>query len=180
MPAAASTMPTVPGLIPDEADIAARPLEGLPGLAPDGTPAVAATMPAVPGPIPEGVPFAVVAEPGLPGDAEDPVDFLLPGVVAAAGPTSGQAPTARDGGAAASQIPDGADFLAGLGGLPEHPPEATFGTEPAMAAAATAAPPAPEGGGWWTRGAPHVPPMVWALPGLPSPDDFAYLLEAEA
>jgi type VI secretion system protein ImpM len=45
---------------------------------------------------------------------------------------------------------------------------------------AVAAPPAPEGGGWWTRGAAHVPPMVWALPALPAPEEFAYLLEAEA
>ena len=43
-----------------------------------------------------------------------------------------------------------------------------------------AAPPAPDGGGWWTRGAAHVPPMVWAFPGLPAPEHFAYLLEAEA
>lgn len=42
------------------------------------------------------------------------------------------------------------------------------------------APPGPEGGGWWTRGAARFPPMVWALPGLPSPAEFAYLLEAEA
>lgn len=42
------------------------------------------------------------------------------------------------------------------------------------------APPAPEGGGWWTRGGAHVPPMVWPLPGLPDPADFAYLLEAAA
>lgn len=42
------------------------------------------------------------------------------------------------------------------------------------------APPAPEGGGWWTRGGAHVPPMVWPVPGLPDPADFAYLLEAAA
>lgn len=42
------------------------------------------------------------------------------------------------------------------------------------------APPPPEGGGWWTRGATHVPPMVWPLPALPSAEEFAYLLETEA
>jgi len=52
--------------------------------------------------------------------------------------------------------------------------------EPAGAPASAAVPPVPEGGGWWTRGGAHVPPMVWALACLPAPEDFAYLLEAEA
>jgi hypothetical protein len=52
-------------------------------------------------------------------------------------------------------------------------------TVPAMGSVAVA-PPAPAGGGWWTRGAAHVPPMVWPLPGLPAPADFVYLLEAAA
>ncbi len=43
-----------------------------------------------------------------------------------------------------------------------------------------AAPPAPEQGGWWTRGAARLPPMVWGLPALPAPVDFACLLEARA
>lgn len=51
---------------------------------------------------------------------------------------------------------------------------------PAQMAPAVPAPPAPEGGGWWTRGAAHVPPMVWPLAALPRPEDFVYLLEAEA
>ncbi len=72
-------------------------------------------------------------------------------------------------------IPDDAGFL----GFAEPADEPLPGEAPA-AAPVLAAPPAPEGGGWWTRGASHVPPMVWPLRGLPSPDDFAYLLEAEA
>lgn len=51
---------------------------------------------------------------------------------------------------------------------------------PGSATGSSAVPPAPEGGGWWTSGGGRVPPMVWALSALPSPDDFAYLLEAEA
>ena len=47
-------------------------------------------------------------------------------------------------------------------------------------APAAAAPPAPEQGGWWTRGAARLPPMVWGLPALPAPADFACLLEARA
>jgi type VI secretion system protein ImpM len=43
-----------------------------------------------------------------------------------------------------------------------------------------AVPPAPEQGGWWTRGAARLPPMVWGLPALPAPVDFACLLEARA
>ena len=58
-----------------------------------------------------------------------------------------------------------------------RPVEPACGTP---ASAAALAPPAPEGGGWWTRGGAHVPPMVWPLPGLPDPADFAYLLEAAA
>lgn len=52
-------------------------------------------------------------------------------------------------------------------------------TDPPLALPAEAPPP-PEGGGWWTRGAAHVPPMVWPLPALPPAEDFAYLLETEA
>ncbi|WP_137125145.1 type VI secretion system-associated protein TagF [Roseomonas sp. HF4] len=62
----------------------------------------------------------------------------------------------------------------------------TWSADPAAEAAPTPStgsstvPPAPEGGGWWTSGGGRVPPMVWALSALPSPVDFAYLLEAEA
>lgn len=68
--------------------------------------------------------------------------------------------------------------------VPQSPDEAEqagfAAAMPAIGGAAAEAPPAPESGGWWTRGAAQVPPMVWALPGLPSPDEFAYLLKAEA
>lgn len=61
-----------------------------------------------------------------------------------------------------------------------RPADPAADARPAPSAHPVAAPPAPEGGGWWTSGGGRVPPMVWALSALPSPEDFAYLLEAEA
>jgi type VI secretion system protein ImpM len=34
--------------------------------------------------------------------------------------------------------------------------------------------------GWWTRGGAEMPAMAWALPTLPPPDAFAFLLCADA
>ncbi len=121
-----------------------------------------------------------------------PDDGTLSGLIGAAGfgdgwpgagsdrpglPDDGPASLAGLPGADADPLPtEGADMLPGLAGA----------ASPDMAAPADAAPvaaqapPAPEGGGWWTRGGAHVPPLVWPLPGLPDPADFAYLLEAAA
>lgn len=105
----------------------------------------------------------------LPAGPEDPLVALMAGLPAAGGPDEDQpAPPA---------IPVDTDFLLAPPGSPGA------GQQPATDALVlppVEAPPAPEGGGWWTRGAARVPPLVWALPGLPSPAEFAYLLEAEA
>jgi type VI secretion system protein ImpM len=82
------------------------------------------------------------------------------------------------GGAADALDAEGVDLLAETCAMSW--PDLAEPVEDAVAAPAIAAPPAPEGGGWWTRGGGHVPPMVWPLPGLPSPSDFTYLLEAAA
>ncbi|CAH0300660.1 type VI secretion system-associated protein TagF [Roseomonas sp. CECT 9278] len=99
---------------------------------------------------------------GLVGDREAPSPAL-----ALAGGDAGHAAT------------EGPDMLAET--VPMGWPELAdaHDAQPARDAHA-AAPPAPEGGGWWTRGGAHVPPMVWPMPGLPDPADFAYLLEAAA
>jgi type VI secretion system ImpM family protein len=89
----------------------------------------------------------------------------------------------------ATGVPGGEETRAGAdpaplpAGYPSEAPSAATEPpyeEPSVAVALAAAPPGPEGGGWWTRGAARVPPMVWALPCLPSAAEFAYLLEAEA
>ena len=136
------------------------------------------------------------APPAIAGDQD-----VLAGLISAAAPQTPALPEAHDilaglappmeggpdadaVGVAAAAIPEGADLLGGLvdrdpAGLDEQAawPDALPAPDQPLT---DVAPPAPEGGGWWTRGAAHVPPMVWAMPALPSPAEFAYLLEAEA
>jgi type VI secretion system ImpM family protein len=145
----------------------------------------------------QGVPDAFAPAPPL-AEAPDPLAALI-GAGAAAGPPGDTADLL-------APMPDpvepgdplGALIAAGAGdappaGMPAADPFPPFAFEPAdppdasradslvpEPAAPPPAPPAPETGGWWTRGAAHLPPMVWALPALPAPSDFACLLEAHA
>jgi type VI secretion system protein ImpM len=67
--------------------------------------------------------------------------------------------------------------------VPEPVPEAPVAAEPEPPAAAAAPVPPPERpseGGWWTLGGVRLPAMVWALPALPPPEAFVFLLETEA
>ncbi|NMJ39951.1 type VI secretion system-associated protein TagF [Roseomonas sp. JC162] len=105
-------------------------------------------------------------------DGPDPLATLMAAAPEPAPPESVPAPEAT----APPVIPDDVEFL----GFADPVDEAWPGDAASAVVHGAAAPPAPEGGGWWTRGASRVPPMVWPLHGLPSPDDFAYLLEAEA
>lgn len=195
-----------PPAIPDDADLLAgfaAPIaaahgaaDPLAGLAAEGA---ALRAPSDPGAIPEGedVLAALSAAPG-PETGDGAADAGLPLPSAAAEATGEDrnllaglpgldAEGADPMGAAAPawQPPEAEDVLAGFAGAAAMPPPGGAAPEPPggrddTATAVAAAPPAPDGGGWWTRGAAHVPPMVWAFPGLPVPEHFAYLLEAEA
>jgi type VI secretion system protein ImpM len=111
---------------------------------------------------------------GLIGDAAPPED-PAPGIAPA---PAEEAPASLAGLPGADPGPppaEGPDLLAGLLSPADPDP-----AEAPPAVALPQAPPAPEGGGWWTRGGAHVPALVWPLPALPDPADFAYLLEAAA
>jgi type VI secretion system protein ImpM len=142
---------------------------------------------AAPDPGPTGAGFAATAPPA---PADDGVLAALIGA-AASEPPAGDLPPepgvaapllALIGGAAEPAGVEAADLLPET--VPMGWPDLAEPTADDMPAGTSdlplAAPPAPEGGGWWTRGGAHVPPMVWPLPGLPAPADFAYLLEAAA
>lgn len=116
---------------------------------------------------------------------------MLLGVAEASDPPASAPPDGTASLALADDAPASLEGLPGAdpGGPPADWPDLLLGDtapaveDPAEAVApmgVLAAPPAPEGGGWWTRGGAHVPPLVWPLPGLPDPADFAYLLEAAA
>jgi hypothetical protein len=137
------------------------------------------------------------AAPAATAEATDPLAALI-GAGAAAGmgtdtadllaatpaPLDPADPPAEAGPDAGLAAPAGAapgDVFAPFALEPVDAPDAAAGDLIAPAAALPpAAPPAPEGGGWWTRGAARLPAMVWALPALPAPSDFACLLEADA
>jgi type VI secretion system protein ImpM len=167
---AGGTDGTLAGLIGSAAD--PLPPAGITG-DPDGTLMGLIGVSAEP---PADAPLASRPHTPLPPD-----DGTLSGLIGAAASGDGPPPAdwAAPGlpGADAGPLPaDGPDLLPGLAGAAWPDPAA-----PADAASlAVPAPPAPEGGGWWTRGGAHVPPMVWPMPGLPDPADFAYLLEAAA
>jgi type VI secretion system protein ImpM len=173
---AGGTDGTLPGLIGCAADV---PAPAAPAPDPDGT---LAGLIAV-----AGDPSAEAWAPAYAAMPSD--DGTLSGLIGAAGP---QPDPAAETWAAAGMPDDAPASLAGLPATDPEPPAAQGqdllpgaaspgAAEPIDAAPVSAvAPPAPEGGGWWTRGGAHVPPMVWPLPGLPDPADFAYLLEAAA
>jgi type VI secretion system protein ImpM len=149
----------------------------------------AAAAPADPGLLPR---IAVgSAEPFVPRGAGDGILMELIGA-AGTDPPSGPdtAIGAGDATPLLALIGSAADSAGGHDGdllpatVPTDWPDPAGSADGGVAAAAlgpsVAAPPAPEGGGWWTRGGAHMPPLVWPLPGLPSPAEFVHLLEAAA
>lgn len=137
----------------------------------------------------DGTLAALIDAPAEPASAlpsaSDGGDGILAGLIGAG--TEAPVPGAAEpppalaliGGDAAPASADGPDLLPETVSMGWPDLTETADAAPAIDLSA-AAPPAPEGGGWWTRGGAHVPPMVWPLPGLPDPADFAYLLEAAA
>ena len=192
-PAAINPEGTLSGLIgagaemvPQPVDTAA-PLSGETGILsaligagagaplPDMTgPAVAAFAPSTEA---EGTLAALIGPVSPSEAAPSDHDDVLSGLIGAAS----DAPAAEPAGV---PLPAGADPGPAAEPTPDLLPETVPMSWPDLAERApvieAVAPPAPEGGGWWTRGAAHVPPLVWPLPGLPDPADFAYLLEAAA
>ncbi|MBP0466768.1 type VI secretion system-associated protein TagF [Roseomonas sp. PWR1] len=129
------------------------------------------------------------APPAPEEDAPDPLAALIGAGAAAAPPGDTTDLIAPMPDPVEPADPLGTLIAAGGAEAPRADPFPPFAFEPAdppdasradLLAPEPTAPPAPDGGGWWTRGAARLPPMVWALPALPAPSDFACLLEAHA
>jgi type VI secretion system protein ImpM len=187
-PAPADAPQDVLGLFAsDEAALAASlPPEGAPPAAePDAGAeedvlallAGAAAPPAPEGPDPGADVLALfaAAPSRAPADAE-PTDRGEDGTLAFLLGTAGAAPAPAAGSADPLPLPQEEAALTAREAAAIPGPDESSATAEGQGAA----PPCPAGGGWWTRGGARLPPMVWALPGLPSPAEFIHLLGIEA